>query len=53
MYMNIPPSVYSSAAGTSGDCTQVAFSLSVGVAVGQMEQGAVSALHKAAEGESG
>lgn len=34
----------------SGDCTQVAFSPLVGVAVGQMEKGAVSAFHKAAEG---
>lgn len=39
-----------SGAGTSGDCTQVAFSRLVGVAVGQMEQDAVSAFHKAAEG---
>lgn len=43
------PSVYTSA-GTDGDCTQVAFSLLVGVAVGQMEQVAVSAFHKVAEG---
>ena len=42
-------SLYSSA-GTSGDCTQVAYSRLVGGAVGQMEQGAVSAFHKAAEG---
>lgn len=42
-------SLYSSA-GTNGDCTQVAYSRLVGGAVGQMEQGAVSAFHKAAEG---
>lgn len=36
--------------GANKNFTQVAVSSLVGVAVGQMEQGAVSAFHKAAEG---
>lgn len=48
MYMNIPP--VCSSAGTNDNCTQVAVSPLVGVAVGQMEQDAGSAFHKAAEG---